>query len=152
MKKPAPSPLIRTYLDSLADDRRAVMERLRTTILGTLPPGFAETMQYGMISYVVPHTLYPGGYHVDPSLPLPFLSIASQKYGIGLYHMGLYASPELMEWFRQAYSEAVPTNLDIGKSCIRLKNLNTIPFDVIGALASKMSVQDWIDRYERSRA
>lgn len=143
---------VEAYIASLSDERRPVVERLRETIINALPPGFAETMQYGMISYVVPHTLYPGGYHVDPSLPLPFLSIASQKYGIGLYHMGLYASPELMEWFRQAYSEAVPTNLDIGKSCVRLKNLNTIPFDVIGALASKMSVQDWIDRYERSRA
>jgi len=142
---------VQAYITSLEDDRRSVVERLRETIINALPPGFAETMQYGMISYVVPHTLYPGGYHCDPTLPLPFLSIASQKYGIGLYHMGLYASPELMEWFRQAYSEAVPTNLDIGKSCIRLKNLNTIPFDVIGALASKMSVREWIDCYERSR-
>jgi len=142
---------VQAYITSLEDDRRSVVERLRETIINALPPGFAVTMQYGMISYVVPHTLYPGGYHCDPTLPLPFLSIASQKYGIGLYHMGLYASPELMEWFRQAYSEAVPTKLDIGKSCIRLKNLNTIPFDVIGALASKMSVREWIDCYERSR-
>lgn len=141
-----------TYLSSLSHDRRIVMERLRETIVSSLPPGFQETMQYGMISYVVPHSLYPAGYHVDPAQPLPFISIASQKYGIGLYHMGLYASPALMTWFTEAYAAAVSTKLDMGKSCIRLKNINAIPYDVIGALASKMSVQEWIDCYEHSRA
>lgn len=152
MKQQAPSPQIRTYLDSLADDRRAIMERLRSTILAALPSGFEETMQYGMISYVVPHSRYPAGYHVDPTLPLPFISIASQKYGIGLYHMGLYASPALMAWFTKAYAEAVPTKLDMGKSCIRFKHIGALPYDLIAELAAAMSVQEWIDLYEQSRS
>ena len=143
---------VEEYLALLPVERRAVMQRLRDVMTSSLPAGFVETMQYGMISYVVPHASYPGGYHVDPSQPLPFISIASQKYGIGLYHMGLYASPTLMAWFKEAYAAAVPTKLDIGKSCIRLKNINAIPYELIGALASKMSVLEWIDCYERSRA
>lgn len=142
---------VQAYITSLEDDRRSVVERLRTTILGALPPGFEETMQYGMISYVVPHSVYPAGYHVDPTQPLPFISIASQKYGIGLYHMGLYASPELMEWFTKAYAEVVPTKLDMGKSCIRLKNLAAIPYDLIAELAAAMTVQAWTDLYEQTR-
>lgn len=140
-----------TYLAALPDDRRDVMERLRQTIASSLPSGFAETMQYGMISFVVPHSVYPQGYHVDPTQPLPFISLASQKYGIGLYHMGLYASPALMQWFQQAYAAAVSTKLDMGKSCIRLKNIKAIPYEVVADLATKMTVQEWIDVYEAVR-
>ena len=142
---------IDVYLASLTDDRRAVMERLRQTIGASLPPGFEETMQYGMISFVVPHALYPAGYHVDPTQPLPFISIASQKYGIGLYHMGLYASPALLDWFTKAYASACTTKLDMGKSCIRLKKMNAIPYELITDLAAKMTVQEWITLYEASR-
>jgi uncharacterized protein YdhG (YjbR/CyaY superfamily) len=145
-----PTP-VDVYLTALSDDRRAVMEQLRRTLVSALPPDFEETMQYGMISFVVPHAVYPAGYHVDPTQPLPFISIASQKYGIGLYHMGLYASPALLDWFTKAYASACTTKLDMGKSCIRLKQLNAIPYDLIADLAAKMTVQEWITLYEASR-
>ena len=102
-----------------------------------------------MPSWVVPHSIFPDGYHVDPQLPLPFLSIASQKRHIGFYHMGIYASPELLEWFTQEYPNHCKTKLDMGKSCIRFKNPSKIPYELIGELCSKMSVQEWISLYQK---
>lgn len=139
------------YIALCPEDRQIVLLRLRAEITSRLPEGFVETMQYGMISFVVPHAVYPAGYHVDPTQPLPFISIASQKYGIGLYHMGLYASPALLDWFTKAYASACTTKLDMGKSCIRLKKMNAIPYDLIADLAAKMTVQEWITLYEASR-
>jgi uncharacterized protein YdhG (YjbR/CyaY superfamily) len=136
------------YIDSLPEDRKNAMNELRKVILANLPKGFKEGMGYGMLGYCVPHTLYPAGYHCDPKLPLPFMSVASQKSFIAVYHMGVYADPELLKWFTEEYAKHSKTKLDMGKSCIRFKKPEQIPFKLMGELASKMTVQQWIDRYE----
>jgi hypothetical protein len=138
------------YLSQLPDDRQAPMQRLRQVILAHLPDGFEETMSYGMIGYVVPHSLYPDGYHCDPKLPLPFLNIASQKNYIALYHNGLYAIPELQKWFEEEYGQRIPNKLDMGKSCIRFKKPELIPYELIGELCEKLTVDQWIATYERA--
>ena len=140
------APTVDQYLKDLPSDRVEPMGQLRKAILENLPAGFLEEMSYGMIGYVVPHTLYPAGYHCDPKLPLPFLSIASQKNTINVYHMGIYADAELMDWFKAEYPKYSSKKLDMGKSCIRFKPID-IPYDLIGALAQKMTVQQWIDIY-----
>ena len=109
------------YLNQIPAERKDAMTKLRETILDNLPKGFEETMSYGMIGYVVPHSLYPAGYHCDPKLPLPFMSIASQKNFVAFYHMGIYANPELLAWFQEEYPKHVKTKLDMGKSCIRFE-------------------------------
>ena len=146
MKSEASTP--QAYIDQLPEDRRAPMQRLRQVILNNLPEGFQETMNYGMIGYVVPHQLYPAGYHCDPKLPLPFLNIASQKNHIAFYHMGIYSNEGLMTWFQKAYADQVPTRLDMGKSCIRFKKPEHIPFSLLGELCTKMTVEQWISQYE----
>lgn len=138
------------YIDQLPPERQAVMEKLRQVITDNLPADFTETMNYGMIGYVVPHSVYPAGYHVNPKLPLPFVNIASQKNFVGLYHMGIYANPELLEWFVNEYPKHSKRKLDMGKSCIRFKKMDDIPYELIGELISKMTVQEWIDIYEES--
>ncbi len=136
------------YIAQLPEDRKEIMTKLRKVIVENLPEGFVEVMNYGMIGYVVPHSLYPDGYHCDPKLPLPFINIASQKNLVALYHMGIYASPELLSWFQEEYPKHVKTKLDMGKSCIRFKKPEHIPLSLIGDLASKISPQKWIAIYE----
>ncbi|MHA6246454.1 DUF1801 domain-containing protein [Pontibacter sp. CAU 1760] len=136
------------YIDNLPNDRKIAMQALRKVILENLPAGFEETTSYGMIGYVVPHALYPAGYHCTPELPLPFLSIASQKNFIAVYHMGIYANPALLEWFVGEYPKHSPRKLDMGKSCIRFKKVGELPYGLIGELAGKMTPQQWIALYE----
>ncbi len=136
---------IEEYMEQLPAERQKPMQDLRTTILENLPKGFEETISYGMIGYVVPHSVYPKGYHCTPKLPLPFINIASQKNFIAIYHMGLYSDPTLMLWFQEQYAQRVPHKLDIGKSCIRFKKPEHIPFDLIGELASKVTTAKWIE-------
>lgn len=136
------------YLEELPEDRQAPMRELRQVILDNLPAGFEEAMSYGMLGYVVPHSVYPDGYHCNPKLPLPFMNLASQKNFIGLYHMGIYSDPELAAWFQEEYAKAVPTKLDMGKSCVRLKKMDQIPYELVGRLAAKMTPRQWIDLYE----
>ena len=136
------------YISQLQPERVEVMTKLRQVIQDNLPSGFEETMLYDMISYVVPHSIYPAGYHVKPETPLPFISIASQKNFVALYHMGVYAFPELLDWFTAEYPTYVKTKLDMGKSCIRFKKIETIPYQLIGELVSKMTVDQWIEIYE----
>lgn len=136
------------YIAELPDDRKEIMQKLRETIKKNLPKGFQETMQYGMISYVVPHSIYPAGYHCKPTDELPFLSIASQKNHIAFYHMGVYADPNLYNWFTAEYPKHATGKLDMGKSCIRFKNPKNVPYDLLGELTSKISVDDWILKYE----
>lgn len=136
------------YMQELPSERLEAFSKLRETILKHIPKGFEECISYGMIGYVVPHKLFPAGYHCDPKLPLPFASIASQKNFIALYHMGIYANPELMEWFVSEYPKHCKTKLDMGKSCVRFKKPEDIPFKLIGELMKKMSVKDWIGVYE----
>ncbi|EMR03073.1 DUF1801 domain-containing protein [Cesiribacter andamanensis] len=137
------------YISSLPADRQAPMQQLRSTLQQHLPPGFEECINYGMIAYVVPHSRYPAGYHCDPKLPLPFISIASQKNFIALYHMGLYADPQLLSWFTATYPLHSNHKLDMGKSCIRFKKPDRIPYALIGELAEKLHPQQWIALYEK---
>ncbi|MDC0561909.1 DUF1801 domain-containing protein, partial [Bacteroidia bacterium] len=115
-----------------------------------IPSGFEECINYGMIGYVVPKSVYPAGYHADPSLPLPFANIASQKNFIALYHMGIYSDPDMLKWFQTEYAQHCKYKLDMGKSCIRFKRMDDIPFDLIAKLMGKMTPKDWINRYESS--
>ena len=136
------------YINGLPEDRKSAIQILRKVILDNLPAGFEEAMSYGMIGYVVPHSLYPPGYHCDPKLPLPFINMASQKNFIALYHMGIYADPDLLDWFVSEYPKHCKSKLDMGKSCIRFKKPDQIPFELIGELVSKLTPLNWIERYE----
>ncbi|MGB5461581.1 MAG: DUF1801 domain-containing protein [Eudoraea sp.] len=138
------------YIDELPEDRKEPVIKLRETILKNLPEGFEEEMSYGMIGYVVPHSKYPAGYHVNPELPLPFINIASQKNFIALYHMGIYSDKDLLNWFVSEYPKHVKTKLDMGKSCIRFKNIEHIPYSLIGELVAKMTTEQWISIYEKA--
>lgn len=136
------------YIDKLPEDRKKIMERLRDIILRNIPEGFAETISYGMIGYVVPKIIYPEGYHVNPEQPLPFMSIASQKNYVSLYHSGIYSDEKLKEWFVNEYMNQTKTKPDMGKSCIRFKKPEKIPFDLIAELVTKVSAEKWIKIYE----
>jgi hypothetical protein len=135
------------YITKVPMDRKEAMEKLRKTIMMNLPSGFEETMAFGAISYVVPKSIYPQGYHADPKEPLPFISIASQKDFIGLYHMGIYALPNLLAWFQEAYINLGIGKLDMGKACIRLKKMNAIPYDLIGELCGKITPEQYLSHY-----
>lgn len=135
------------YMSQLPEERKSPMEKLRKTVLANLPAGFIEEMSYGMLGYVVPHSTFPRGYHCDPKLPLPFMSIASQKKFIALYHMGIYAEKELLDWFVSEYPKHCKFKLDMGKSCIRFKKIEDIPYELIAQLCQKMTVEEWIRIY-----
>jgi hypothetical protein len=137
------------YVNSLPEDRKQAITELRKVILKNLPKGFSEEMSYGMLGYVVPHSLYPPGYHCNPKLPLPFMNVASQKNFVAVYHMGVYADKATLKWFTSEYAKHAKKKLDIGKSCLRFKNVDQIPFKLIGELASKMTPQQWIAIYEK---
>ncbi|MEO6453974.1 MAG: DUF1801 domain-containing protein [Ginsengibacter sp.] len=138
------------YINELPGDRKDSITHLRNTIIKNLPKGFKEVMSYGMPGYVVPHEIYPDGYYCDPKLPLPFVGIASQKNFVALYHMGIYAMPELLEWFTSEYKEQSRSSLDMGKSCMRFKKPEHIPHKLIGDLIKKVTVKDWIAVYEKN--
>lgn len=138
------------YIAQLPEERILYFNKLRKIILENIPKGFEEQMSYGMIGYVVPKSTYPAGYHCNPTLPLPFVNIASQKNFIALYHMGIYANPALLDWFVSEYPKHCKRKLDMGKSCIRFKKAEEIPFELIATLMQKMSVQEWIDLYEKN--
>ena len=137
------------YVQNAPEERHQALNKLREVILENLPKGFHEELNYGMPGYVVPHSIYPSGYHCDPKLPLPFMGFASQKNHIAFYHMGIYADDKLLNWFQEEYKKVVPSKLDMGKSCIRFKNVKNIPYALIGQLVSKISVEDWISTYEK---
>ncbi len=141
---------VEEYLGQLPQERVKHFAKLRETILENLPKGFEETLIYGMIGYVVPHSLYPDGYHVDSKLPLPFVNIASQKNFIAFYHMGIYANPKLLDWFVAEYPKHCKRKLDMGKSCIRFKKVDEIPFELLGELMQKMSKDEWVSLYEKN--
>jgi uncharacterized protein YdhG (YjbR/CyaY superfamily) len=138
------------YIESLAEDRKSAMVTLRNCINKNIPKGFKEIMSYGMPGWVVPHKTYPNGYHCNTALPLPFVNIASQKNFIALYHMGIYSNALLLKWFVGEYPKYSNTKLDMGKSCIRFKKPDQIPFELIGELMKKMTVNDWIGLYEKN--
>lgn len=137
-----------TYIAELPEDRQKAVKELRKVIKKNLPKGFKEGMGYGMMGWSVPHSIYPAGYHCNPKDPLPFMGLASQKNSINLYHMGIYADPKLLKWFQDAHAKASPKKLDMGKSCIRYKKSEDIPYALIGELAAKITVNEWIEKYE----
>jgi hypothetical protein len=141
--------LVDEYFNAIPDERRKAMLQLREVLLTNLPQGYEEAMAYKMPSYVVPHALYPSGYHCDSKQALPFISIASQKNFIAVYHMGLYADSELYTWFTTEYPNHVKSKLDMGKSCIRFKKPEEMPIALLGELFSKMTPNEWIALYEK---
>ena len=141
---------IKDYINSLAFDRKTTITQLINVIEQNIPKGFEKVMNYGMPSFVIPHSIYPNGYHCDTTLPLPFIGVSNQKSSISLHHMGLYADPELLNWFKSEYPKHSNTKLDMGKSCIRFKKFNEIPYELIGILSNKMTVKKWIDIYEQN--
>ncbi len=136
------------YIEKIPEDRKDAFTKLRIVIKENLPKGFQEVMSYGMIGYVVPHSIYPAGYHCNPVLPLPFMNIASQKNFIAVYYMGIYADKDLLDWFVSEFPKHSKLKLDMGKSCIRFKKPNQIPFKLIGELAAKLTCEEWIEMYE----
>ena len=139
---------VQDYMNELPEDKKEGIEKLRSLILENLPKDFEEGMSYGMIGYYVPHSIYPSGYHCSPQFPLPFMSVAGQKNSINFYHMGIYANPELYNWFVAEFPKHSSKKLDMGKSCIRFKKATDIPFELLGELVRKVSVSDWIATYE----
>lgn len=136
------------YVQQLAPERKEAIEKLRNVLKGNLPDGYVEEISYGMIGYVIPFSIYPDGYAVKPKVPLPLMNLASQKNHIALYHMAVGVIPELLDWFQSEYPNHSKTKLDMGKGCIRFKKIDDIPYELIGQLAQKVSVQQWIDTYE----
>ncbi|EON71210.1 DUF1801 domain-containing protein [Lysinibacillus sphaericus] len=137
-----------TYIEQVDEKWRESLAKLVEVVEVNLPEGFERTMYYDMISYVVPLSTYPKGYHVTPNTPLPFISLAAQKRHIALYHMGIYTDKALLSWFQDEYAKCVPTKLNMGKSCIRFTSTKNIPYDLIGELVSKMTPAEWILKYE----
>jgi uncharacterized protein YdhG (YjbR/CyaY superfamily) len=141
---------VNDYFKKVPNERQESMNKLRTIINTNLPKGFEECLGYGMPSWVVPHSIYPSGYHTTPHLPLPFMSLASQKNFIALYHMGIYADKNLLDWWEKEYAKQCKRKLDMGKSCIRFKNIDDIPYELIAELCKKITPNDWIKVYEGS--
>ncbi len=140
---------VEEYIEKVNDTSKQVaIIKLRDVIQKNIPEGFEEGMNYNMIGYYIPHRLYPSGYHCDTKQPLPFMNIAAQKNFVAIYHMGVYADDALLQWFTSEHAKRVKGKLDMGKSCIRYKKPEDIPFDLIGELAAKINPQDWIETYE----
>lgn len=148
MKQPGNS--VEEILKNVPAERLEAFNKLHHTILKNLPKGFEAAISYGGLGYVVPHAVYPAGYHCKPSEPLPFAGIASQKNSINFYHMGIYANPKLLEWFVAEYPKYSKEKLDMGKSCVRFKKMEEIPYQLIGELMKKITVKQWIETYESS--
>ena len=142
---------VEQYLENLPDARKEVVNKMRDVMAQNLPDGFVEEMNYGMIGYVVPHEIYPKGYHCDPTKPLPFINIGSQKNFIGFYHLGIYSDNELKEWFVNEYKIHCKRKLDMGKSCIRFKYLDDVPYELLGELVSKITPEKWVEYYEKQK-
>lgn len=141
---------VKEILLNQPEERIEPFKKLHEVILKNLPEGFEPAISYGGLGYVVPHKLYPPGYHCNPAEPLPFAGIASQKGSINFYHMGMYANPKLLKWFQTEYPKHSKQKLDMGKSCVRFKKLDQIPYTLIGELMKKISVKEWIDTYEKN--
>ncbi|PIF45507.1 uncharacterized protein DUF1801 [Chryseobacterium sp. 52] len=141
---------VKDILINVPEDRSEAFNKLHDSIVTNLPKGFEPGISYGGLGYVVPHTVYPAGYHCKPSEPLPFAGIASQKNTINFYHMGIYSDPQLLEWFVAEYPKHTQQKLDMGKSCVRFKKFDDIPYQLIGELMKKMSAREWIELYEKN--
>ncbi len=138
------------YITELPEERKRVITKLREAMKKNLPKGFEECMGYGMIGYVIPHSMYPAGYHCNPKDPLPFMNLASQKNFVAVYSMVVYANSEILKWFIAEYTKAGVGKLDMGKSCIRFKKMDKIPYDLIGRLAAKVTPEKYVEFYEKA--
>ena len=138
---------VEEYLQALPGDRRAAISTVRETILANLPKGYEVRMNYGMIGYVVPHSIYPAGYHCNPAQPLTYASLGSQKNHIALYLMCVYGHAETAAWFRKAW-EATGKKLDMGKACVRFKRLEDVPLEVVGQVIARTPVKQYIATIE----
>ena len=138
---------VEQYLAELPDDRREALQAIREVILKNLPKGYEEGMQYGMIGYYVPHSIYPAGYHCDPKEPLSFVALASQKNHMAFYGMCIYSDPVQEAWFREAWTKT-GKKLDMGKSCVRFKKLEDVPLKVIGQTVKRVPVKKYVEHYE----
>lgn len=143
-----PADSVADYISKIPEERQEVFKKLFDTVNDNLPKGFQEGVSYGMIGWNVPLETYPAGYHCTPGSALPFMGLASQKNFIAFYHMGMYANPELLDWFVEEYPKHSKRKLDMGKSCVRFKKPEDIPFELIAEVSKKMTVQDWISIYE----
>ena len=139
---------IEDYISKIPEDRQEGFKKLFDIISRNLPEGFEESLSYGMVGWAVPLKTYPAGYHCTPGSPLPFINLASQKNFIALYHMGLYSTPDLLDWFVAEYPKHSKRKLDMGKSCVRFKKVEDIPFDLIAELSRKVTPEEWIRIYE----
>ncbi len=139
---------VEDYISQIPEDRQEIFRKIFETVNDHLPDGFSQGSSYGMIGWAVPLSTYPAGYHCTPGAPLPFISIASQKNFIALYHMGMYAKPELLDWFVAEYPKYSKRKLDMGKSCVRFKKMDDIPLELLAELSKRMTVEEWIDIYE----
>jgi len=145
-----PAISVEDYISKIPEERQEVFKKLFDTINDNLPDGFKKGNSYGMVGWDVPLETYPSGYHCTPGSPLPFMGLASQKNFIALYHMGMYAKPELLDWFVAEFPKHSKRKLDMGKSCVRFKKMDDIPFELIAELSKKMTVEDWIKTYENN--
>ena len=134
------------YLAALPEDRCKAISAIRDVILENLPEGYEEGMQYGMIGYFVPHSLFPQGYHCDPKQPLNYVALASQKNHMAIYLMGCYGDESTKDWFVKAWTGACK-KLDMGASCVRFKKLDDVPLSVVGEAVAKIPVRAYLDRY-----
>lgn len=134
------------YLASLPADRRQSVERVRRVILDNLDGDYREGMQYGMIGYFVPHSVFAPGYHCDPKQPLPFAGLASQKGHLSLYLMAVYGDSDLNARFQREW-KATGKKLDMGKACVRFKSADDVPLEVIGAIIRAVPAKAYIERY-----
>ena len=141
---------IESYINSLPIDRKESVNKIIKVVEENIPVGYTKVMNYSMPSFVIPHSIYPAGYHVTPDLPLPFIGVASQKNHIGFYHMGLYGDSKLLDWFISEYPKHCKSKLDMGKSCIRFKKMDNISYELLAELSKKMTIQDWINIYEKN--
>ncbi|MBB4806312.1 uncharacterized protein YdhG (YjbR/CyaY superfamily) [Chryseobacterium defluvii] len=145
-----PATSVEDYISKIPEERQVIFQELYDTINNNLPKGFEEGISYGMVGWDVPLETYPSGYHCTPNTPLPFMGLASQKNFISLYHMGMYTKPELLEWFVSEFPKYSKRKLDMGKSCIRFKKIDEIPLELITELSKKMTVDEWIECYEKN--
>lgn len=143
-----PATSVEDYISKIPEERQEVFRKFFNTVNDNLPKGFQENISYGMIGWAVPLEVYPAGYHCTPGSPLPFMALASQKNFIAFYHMGMYANPELLEWFVAEFPKYSKRKLDMGKSCVRFKKMDDIPFELIAEVCKRMTIEDWITCYE----
>lgn len=141
---------IAEYLETIPEERISPYNKLREVINENIDKGFQEGLSYNMPGWSVPLDTYPDGYHCKADTPLPFASLANQKGFIAVYHMGVYADEKLYEWFTGAYPKHSKRKLDMGKSCIRFKKMDDIPYELIGQLMKKMTMKQWVKLYEKN--